>query len=211
MVAHGALVGGLGADDDVAAVRALPDGVAVAREDKTVLDVLQEFAIAGLMLAFDGSDLTELLGNLVESFGFSLGSHAVVHISPFVVLALSSVLQVGLSVSHLAAVEVLVPDLGMFFLIGRRFFEDLGDLNVAVLFGFGGKEGVLVAGHGFAGKCFEEVFLRFGSFEVHKYNGYGLQNMSHRKHRNHRKWGITDDTLIYIIYRRSELLTVVFL
>ena len=68
MVAHGAHFGGLLAHHDVAAVAALPDGIAVAREDDLVLDVLQELAVALLVGTLDGCYAAHGFGDVVESF-----------------------------------------------------------------------------------------------------------------------------------------------
>mgnify|MGYP006873004235 CR=1 FL=1 len=65
MVADGAYLGSLLAYDDVATVAALPDGVAVLREDFLVLDVLQQAAVALLVVLLDGGHAAELLRQLL--------------------------------------------------------------------------------------------------------------------------------------------------
>ena len=166
MVADGAHVRRGGADDDVAAVGALPDAVAVAGEDEAAFDVGEEFAVALFVFLFDGAHHAELGGDFGEAFGIGLGGHAVVHVGPFEVLAVGRVLQV-LGRGGDAAVQVLEPDFSVFFLVGGGLFEDLGDLDVAVFLGLGGVEGVLVTGHGLPGECFQEVLFGLGSFQVH--------------------------------------------
>ena len=63
--------------------------------------------------------------------------------------------------AYRAAVKNLEPDFGVFLFVGRRFFKQLGDLHIAVLFGFGCVIGVLVAGFGFPGKRCHQIFFGF--------------------------------------------------
>ena len=95
MVADRANLGSLLANDNMAAVGALPDDIAVLREDTLVLDVVQQLAIALLMSLLDGSNALELLGNLDESLLTGLTSHAGIHICPFEVLTTSGSLEIG--------------------------------------------------------------------------------------------------------------------
>jgi len=166
MIAHRADVRRGGADDDVPTVRALPDAVAVAGEDEAAFDVGEELAVALFVFLLDGAHHAEFGGDFGEAFGIGLGGHAVVHVGPFEVLAVGRVLQV-LRRGGDAAMEVLEPDFSVFFLVGGGLFEDLGDLDVAVLLGLGGVEGVLVTGHGLPGECLQEVLFGLGSFQVH--------------------------------------------
>jgi len=55
MVAGGTDLGSLLADDDMAAVAALPDDITLARKDHRILDVLQQLAIAFLVMFLDGA------------------------------------------------------------------------------------------------------------------------------------------------------------
>ena len=74
MVADGALLGSLLADDDMATVGALPDDVAIFREDALAPDVVEQLAIALLVLLLNLGHTLELLGNLVEAlFAVMLG------------------------------------------------------------------------------------------------------------------------------------------
>ena len=166
MVADGADVRGGRPDNDMPTIGALPDAVAVAGEDEAAFDVGEEFAVALFVFFLDSAYHAELGSDFGEAFGIGLGGHAVVHVGPFEILAVGRVFQV-LGCSRNAAVQVLEPDLGVFFLVGSGLLEDLGDLHVAVLLSLGGVEGVLVAGHGLSGECFQEVLLGFGSFQVH--------------------------------------------
>ena len=64
VVAGGADVGGLGADDDVAAVAALPDLDLALFKDLGGLDVAQQRAVALFVMALDLADEAELLRQL---------------------------------------------------------------------------------------------------------------------------------------------------
>ena len=55
MVAHGTHFRRLLADDDMSAVAALPDDITLAREHHSILDVLQQLAIAFLVMFLDGA------------------------------------------------------------------------------------------------------------------------------------------------------------
>ena len=82
MNANGTQFGCLLADDDVAAVRALPDNVSVARENDVAFDVVQQLAVAFFVMLFDGSYQLKLRSNFVEAFFASskLWSSAVVEV-----------------------------------------------------------------------------------------------------------------------------------
>ena len=164
VVANGALVGSRLADNDMSAVGTLPDTVAFTRENNLILDVLQEFAIALLVVFLDSTDLLELLGNLVKALSTCLGSHAGVHVGPLGIFAGSSIGKVGSSVADLATVEVFVPEFGVLFFVGSRLFEDLANLYITVFLCLGSEESVLVASHRLASKRLKEVLLSLCSF-----------------------------------------------
>ena len=166
MVADRANVRGLRADDDVAAVAALPDAIALAGEDEAFLDVGQELAVALLVLLLDGAHHLELLRDLLEPLLAGLASHASVHVRPLEVLAGGGIRQVLHGRRH-PAVEVLEPDLRVLLLVRRGLLEDLGDLHVAVLLGFGRIVGVLVASLRLAREGLLEVPFGLGSFQIH--------------------------------------------
>ena len=166
VVTDGADGGSLLADDDVAAVGALPDAVALAGEDNAVLDVLQELAVALFVLLLDLAHHAELGRDLLESFFFRFLRHAGVHVRPLVVLAGRGVGEILYGRGH-PVMQVLEPDLRMLLLVGRGLLEDLGDLHIAILLGLGRVIGVLVASHGLAGESLLEVPFGLGSFEIH--------------------------------------------
>ena len=59
MIAGGAQLRCLGADDDVAAVTAFPNLDLALLEDLSGFDILQQCAVTLLMMLLDGSDQTE--------------------------------------------------------------------------------------------------------------------------------------------------------
>ena len=161
MEADGTDVGGFGADDDVAAVAALPDADACLAEHLGCLDVAQQGTVAFLVVLLDGRYATELFSQLVEAFLVGLTGKAVVHVGPLVVLALGSVQQI-LGDSAQSA-QMTEPQLGMLLLVLGSLQEEGGNLLVTVLLGHGGIVGVLVAGHRLTGKSGLEVLLGAGA------------------------------------------------
>ena len=148
-------------------VGALPDDIPIAREHQATLDVLKEFAISLFVFFLNGADHFKMFGDFDEALFAGLLGHAGVHVGPFEVFAVGGVFEVGCGAGDFAVVEVFEPDFGVFLFVGGGFFEDLGNLDVAVFLGLGGVESVFVAGHGLPGEGFEEVLFGFGSFEVH--------------------------------------------
>ncbi len=161
MEADGTDVGGFSADDDVAAVAALPDANACLAEHLGCLDVAQQGTVALLVVLLDGCHATELFSQLVEAFLVGFAGKAVVHVGPLVVLALGSVQQVLGGGAY--ATQVLEPQLGVLLLVLGSLQEEGGNLLIAVLLGHGGVVGVLVAGHRLTGKGCLEVFLGAGA------------------------------------------------
>ena len=171
MVAYGADFGSLGAHYQVAAVAAFPQGDTGLLKDGLGLDVVQQGAVALLVGLLDGGNTAELLGQSMEALFFGVLSHAVIHIGPLVVLALSGVQQVLGGVAQLA--QSLEPQLGVLLLCGLQ--EQRGDLLIAGLLGNGGEVGVLVPGLGFACESLPQVLLGLGAgvgvlggFDLHK-------------------------------------------
>ena len=70
MVADGADLGSLGADDDVTAVAAFPHLHFALSKDFFGLDVMQQGAVTLFVVLLDGSHTTELGGQLGEALGF---------------------------------------------------------------------------------------------------------------------------------------------
>src|SRR5574344_1093264 len=116
---------------DMSAVAALPDSVTLTREHETVLNVFQQFKVTLLMMALYLSHTTHLGSDLNESLLFGFLCHAVIHISPLVVLTLGSSLQVLHSVLDSSTFEILKPQLGMFFLVVSSLCEESGNLLIS--------------------------------------------------------------------------------
>ena len=113
MGADGANSGRLFADDDVAAVTALPYCIAVFREDELAFDIGEQFAIAVFVSFFDGADHFEELGDVIEAFFASFFRKRGIHIGPFVVFALSGVEKVFGSRRDFVVVEAFEPELSL--------------------------------------------------------------------------------------------------
>ena len=130
MVANRAYLWSLLAYADVATVGALPDAIAITREDELVLYVLQQLAITLLVVLLDGCHHLKLDGNLLETFLASFLCHAWIHLCPLVVLAIGSSFQVFLCVLDGTALQVLEPHLGMLLFIDSSLLKDVGNLYV---------------------------------------------------------------------------------
>ena len=148
----------------MSAIAAYPDAIAVAREHQCVLNVLQQLAITCLVGLFNLANLSKLNSQFLETFFLGLLRHTVVHVGPLVVFAFGGNLQVLAGVANLAAMQVLIPQLGMFFLVVSRLFEDGRNLFEPIFLCFRCEEGVLGACHTLACKCLLQVFLCFCSF-----------------------------------------------
>ena len=92
MVANRADLRGFFANNDVAAVGALPDAVAVAGENETFLDVVEELAVTLFVFLLDGSHHLELPGDFGKALLAGFFSHAGVHVCPLEVFAISGIL-----------------------------------------------------------------------------------------------------------------------
>ena len=68
MCANGANLGCVLANVDVAAVAALPEHIAVAGEYDAALDVLEQLAVALLMLLLDRTNAVEQLCDVLKAF-----------------------------------------------------------------------------------------------------------------------------------------------
>ena len=157
MVADGADVGSLGADDDVAAVAAFPHLHFALGKNFFGLDVVQQGAVTLLMVLLDGGHTTELGGQLGEALGFGGTGKAFVHVGPLVVLAgggSGQILSGGAD-----AVQFFKPQLGVLLLVLGGLQEEGGNLLKALLLGLGGEVGVLVAGLALASEGGVQVLL----------------------------------------------------
>ena len=157
MIAGGAYGGCLKTDDDVPAVAALPNLDVALFEHLLRLHIVQQRAVALLMVPLDGGDQTEPVGKLGEPFLLGGLGKALVHIRPLVVFTLGGGQQIFRRVAD--AGQLLEPELGVLLFVFRRFQKKRCDLFKSLLFGDGGKEGVFVARFGFAGKSHAKILL----------------------------------------------------
>ena len=128
----------------MATVSALPDLDLALGEDGGRLHIVQQGAIALLMMALNLTDHAEAGRQLRETFGLGRLGKAVIHVRPLVVLALCGRCEVLGRAAD--ACQLLEPQLGMLLLVVRRLQEQRRDLLVALLLCYGGKEGVFAAG-----------------------------------------------------------------
>ena len=157
MVAGGADLGSLCADDDVPAVAALPDLDFALRENLGRLDIVQQCAVALLMVLLNGGDEAELLRELMEALFIGSLGKAVVHIRPLVVLALGGGDQILGGIAD--AGKLLEPELGVLLFILGGLEEERGYLLIALLLRDACEIGVFIACLRFAGKCGLKVLL----------------------------------------------------
>ena len=135
VVTDGTYLGRLLANHNVSAVAALPDYVAILGEYALLLDVIQELAIALLVLLLDFGHALKLLGYLVEAFLASLLGHAGIHVGPLEVLAISGCLKILGGALDSSAFQQLEPHLGVLLLVVSRLLKDCGYLYITVLLG----------------------------------------------------------------------------
>ena len=146
MGAGGADLGGGGANHDVTAVAALPNLDLALGEDLGHLHVLQQGAIALLMVLLHSGDETETGGQLMEALLLGGLGEAVIHIGPLVVLALGGGQQVLCGIAQ--QTQLLEPQLGVLLLVVGSLQEQSGDLLKALLLGNGCEIGILITRRG---------------------------------------------------------------
>ena len=129
-------------DDNVSAVDAFPDDIAVLGEYAVALDVGEKLAVAFLVSLFNGTNSLEQCSDLREALFLCLPCKFLIHIRPLVILAGSSIAQVLCRFRH-TAVEQLEPDLCVLLFIVSGFLKELSDLDIAVFFCLGGVERIL--------------------------------------------------------------------
>ena len=132
---------------DVTAVRALPDAIAITRENYLVLNVLQELAITLLVVLLNLSYHLELSGNLVEALLTSLFSHAFVHLCPLAMLTLGSSQKVLFCTLDGTALQVLEPQLSVLLLVGSSLLEDVSYLNITILLSLACEVCIFITSH----------------------------------------------------------------
>ena len=93
----------------------------------------------------------------MKAFLIGCFGKAVVHIRPLVVLTLCGGEKIFSGVAD--AVQFLEPELCVLFFILCGLEKQRRDLLIAVLLGFGGKVGILVASLGLTGKGSHQIFF----------------------------------------------------
>ena len=133
---------------------------------------MQQGAVALLVVLLDGGHQTEAVGQLGKAFGLGGLGEVLVHVRPFVVLALGGGLQILGGVAD--ALQLLEPELGVLLFVLRCFEEQGRDLLVALLPGLGGEESVFVAGLGFAGEGRQQILLGLSTCVFRLFHGHTL-------------------------------------
>jgi hypothetical protein len=135
MLANRTKLRSLLADNDMAAIAALPDHVLIARENDTLLDIAQELTVTLLMSLLDSADLLEKESDLVESLFLGHLGKLGIHVSPLEVLAIGCILEISLGIRNSAIMQKLEPDLGMLLLIIGSLLKEFTNLDISVLLG----------------------------------------------------------------------------
>lgn len=167
MVANRAYLRSLLSYDYVTAIGAFPDGILVACEDNSFLDLAKKFPVAFLMGLLDGGDAFEEICDLGEPFFPGGYGETGIHVSPLVVLAISSICKIDLGCRYRTAMKELEPDLGVFLFILGSLLEELADLDVTVLLGPGGIIKILGVSLALTGESSLKILLSLGSFQFH--------------------------------------------
>ena len=157
----GAKLGSLGAYHEMAAVAALPHLDLALGEDLGGFHILQQSAVALLVMLFNGGDQAELGSQLGETLLLGGLGETGVHVGPLIVFAGSGGSQILGGITD--AFQLLEPHLSVLFFIVRSLQEQGRDLLIAFLLGLGCKIGVLVAGFGFAGEGGPKIFFGLGA------------------------------------------------
>ena len=126
VVADGADLGSLGADDDMAAVAAFPHLDFALGKDLFGLDVMQQGAVTLFVMLLDGGHATKLGGQLGEALGLGGAGKAFVHVRPLIVLTCGGSGQILGGGAD--AVQLLEPQLGVLLLVLGGLQEEGGNL-----------------------------------------------------------------------------------
>ena len=116
------------------------------------------------MMLLDGGYTTEFGGDFLKTFFLRLTGHAVIHVGPLKILAVSSGFQILYRTADATSFKEFKPHLGMLFLVVGGLLENGCDLLITIFLGFGCPIGVLVACLALSCKSFLQVALGLGSF-----------------------------------------------
>ena len=119
VLTYGTYFGSLCADYDVAADPALPDSDGALLEYLLCLHILKKLSVALLMALLDCSDLSESVSKIVETFLVSFFGHAVIHVSPLIVLAFCCSKKVSCAVTDVTELLEPYPCMLLLIEIGR--------------------------------------------------------------------------------------------
>ena len=128
MCAGGTQLGCVRTDDDMTAVAAFPYLNLALCKDSGGFDVLEQRAVAFLVVAFDGGNETELGSKLGKAFFFRVLCKAVIHVGPLVVFAFCRMEQVFSGVTD--AGKLLEPQLCVFLFVVGGLQKQRGDLLI---------------------------------------------------------------------------------
>ena len=104
-------------DMNMTAVGADPDPVAVTGEHNALFDIRYQFAVTLFMLLLDLTDGIKKIGKTGKSLFLGNLCKLRIHISPLIVLAGGSILQIFDGAGDFSVMKLLEPDLGMFNII----------------------------------------------------------------------------------------------
>ena len=124
VIAYRTYIRSAGADHDMSAVAAFPYAVSVSGEYKSAFNVRDQLAISRFMLFLDSRDHLEKIGDIRKTLFSCCLCKPGIHLLPLILLAVRSDLKIILGAVY--ALEDLIPDLCMFFLISCCLFKDLG-------------------------------------------------------------------------------------
>lgn len=112
MLADGAHLGSLGADDDVTAVAALPHGDAALLKDSLGLHILQQCAVTLFVGLLDSSNPTELLGKILCLY-FTKSRHKVRDFITYLAAGVMTAAVGTARVTFSMVVVMIAPDIGV--------------------------------------------------------------------------------------------------
>jgi hypothetical protein len=173
MIADRADLRSLGADMNMSAVAAHPDLLAVLGEYLALLKIFEKLKIALFVGLLYGGYHAEFNCDLLEALGLGYVGKSGVHGGPLIIFAGGCGCQIFFGVVY-AAVDVLIPHLGVFFFVSGGLVKNGCDLLKTVFARLTCVPVVLVAGHGFAGQSRAEIVVGLRSLEF-CHNNYLLK------------------------------------
>ena len=161
MVANGALLGSVCAENEVSAVAAFPHNDSALFEYSLGLYVGKKRTVSFLVSLLNSCNASELSCELVEALCLCVLCELIVHIGPFVVFTLCCVEKVFSSVAKLS--ESLEPKLCVLLLVISGLEEYSRDLLVSCFLCYGSKVGIFISCLRLACKSGPKILLGLGS------------------------------------------------